>query len=80
MRMWVGGGGGRETVSCNNVALHAHEKITPWPQGFNIKIYFHLFCRLVPSLKLGQVLSLQLIVLPIFQHCVLHLSPNLVGW
>ena len=45
-----------------------------------IKNYFNLFCRLIPSLNWRQVLSLQLIVLLIFQHCVLQLSPNLVGW
>ena len=63
------------------IYTNEHHLITlQFPFILNIKNYFHLFCHLIPSLNWRQVLSLQLIVLPIFQHCVLQLSPNLVGW
>ena len=52
------------------IYTNEHHLITlQFPFILNIKIYFHLFCRPIPSLNWGQVLSLQLIVLLIFQHC-----------
>ena len=56
-----------------------HLIMLQFPFILNIKIYFRLFCRLIPSLNWRQALSFQLIVLLIFQHCVLQLLPNLVG-
>ena len=43
------GGGARETVSCNNVALHAHEKITPWPKALTSENYEHAWKLLTES-------------------------------
>ena len=43
-----------------------------------ITLQFAFILSIIPSFNWRQVLSLQLIVLFIFQHCVLQLSPNLI--
>ena len=55
--------------SCNKKVIYTneHHLITlQFPFILNIKKYFHIFCRLIPSLNWGQVLSIQLIVYLVF--------------
>ena len=62
------------------IYTNEHHLITlQFPFILNIKQYFHLFCSLIPSLNWRQVHSPKLIVLLIFQHCVLQLSP-IASW